>query len=345
MEFKKLADGVFEGGGIKAIGFAGALKVIEEDGYVWRNLAGTSAGAIVASLVAVGYKSRDIKELLRTTDYRKLVDKSKINIPIVTPGINLIINNGFYKGDYIRNWIDELLYKKMGDRIKEKRKVKFKDLIIPGEKDILIGNPKYKRKYKLHIIAADITREKMLILPEDIQDYGMDPDELDVSLAVRMSIGIPIFFTPVIIRNSKTKEKFYIVDGGLLSNYPVWLFDVDGVPEWPTIGFKLIDNAEKCKVNKINSIFGLSKALIETMLKSELDMTDVIKINNLRTIEIDTLGVKTTEFKMSRERMMDLYNSGEDCAEKFLSNWNTNYNEYLVFRRNYCGSCNGKVVL
>ncbi|WP_027623889.1 patatin-like phospholipase family protein [Clostridium lundense] len=342
MGVKKLADGVFEGGGIKAIGFAGALKIIEEDGYVWRNLAGTSAGAIVASLVAVGYKPLEIKELLDTTDYRKLVDKSKIDIPIITPGLNFIIHNGFYKGDYIRNWIDELLYEKMNVKIKEKRKVKFKDLIIPGEKDILIGNPKYKRKYKLHIIAADITREKMLILPEDIQDYGVDPDELEVSLAVRMSIGIPIFFTPVIIKDIKTKEKFYIVDGGLLSNYPVWLFDVKGEPEWPTIGFKLIDSDEKCKRNKINSIFSLSKALIETMLKSELDM-GVIKMNNLRTVEIDTLGVKTTEFKMSRERMMDLYNSGEDCAEKFLRNWNRNYNEYLVFRRNYCEGYNEKL--
>lgn len=339
MGLKKVADGVFEGGGIKAIGFAGALKVMEEEGYIWRNLAGTSAGAVIASLLAVGYKAEEIKELLNTTDYKKLEDKNNINIPIITPGLNLMFYKGIYKGDYITDWIDKLLYEKMMDKVQEKRKIKFKDIIIPKENDILIGNPKYKRKYKLHIIAADITREKMLILPEDISDYGIDPDELDVSLAVRMSISIPIFFTPIVMKHNKTEEKFYIVDGGLLSNYPVWIFDVNGEPEWPTIGFKLTDSEEKCKRNKIKSIFSFSKALIETMLKSELDM-DVIRMDNLRTIEIDTLGVKTTEFKMSKERMMELYNSGENCANEFLRSWNENYNEYLVFRRNYCESCN-----
>lgn len=340
MGIKKFADGVFEGGGIKAIAFAGALKVIEDKGFIWRNVAGTSAGSMVASLISVGYTANEIKNLMEKAEYKDFIDSSKIKLPIIKPAVNLMVKKGLYNGDYISDWIEELLYEKMKYKLKEKRRVKFKDLIIPGEKDILINNPKYKRKYKLHIIAADITREKMLILPEDIADYGMDPDELDVSLAVRMSISIPIFFQPVVIKHNFSKEKYFIVDGGLLSNYPVWLFDVEGEPEWPTIGFKLIDIDEKCKRNKITNIFNLTHALIETMLKSEIDM-DVIRINNLRTIEIDTLGVKTTDFKISKERMMELYNSGEKCARKFIKSWEENYNSYLVFRRNYCTDCSG----
>ena len=49
------ADAVFEGGGVKGIAFVGALEAAAEVGITrWVNVAGTSAGAIVAALIAVG---------------------------------------------------------------------------------------------------------------------------------------------------------------------------------------------------------------------------------------------------------------------------------------------------
>ena len=51
------ADAVFEGGGVKGIGLVGAVAFAEEKGYRWVNLAGTSAGAIVAALLAAGYNA------------------------------------------------------------------------------------------------------------------------------------------------------------------------------------------------------------------------------------------------------------------------------------------------
>ncbi|HAU31286.1 MAG: Putative esterase of the alpha-beta hydrolase superfamily [Desulfotomaculum sp. 46_80] len=51
------ADGVFEGGGVKGIGLVGAVAGIEEAGYEFENMAGTSVGAIVAALLAVDYKA------------------------------------------------------------------------------------------------------------------------------------------------------------------------------------------------------------------------------------------------------------------------------------------------
>ncbi len=61
----KKADAVFEGGGVKGIGLVGAVSEVEKADYEFVNLAGTSAGAIVASLLAVGYKAADIKKELR----------------------------------------------------------------------------------------------------------------------------------------------------------------------------------------------------------------------------------------------------------------------------------------
>ena len=60
----QLGDAVFEGGGVKGIALAGALHAFEEADFRWQNLAGTSAGAITAALVAVGYSATEIKGIM-----------------------------------------------------------------------------------------------------------------------------------------------------------------------------------------------------------------------------------------------------------------------------------------
>lgn len=327
---KKIADAVFEGGGVKGIGLVGALKVMEDNGYEWRNIAGTSAGSIIASLVAAGYSATNLKKIVKELDYKAMLDyrKRKFSIGKIC---NVIFKKGLYKGDYITNLIDELLYDKLKSNLGSRKKVKFGDLVFPNQKGILINNPKYKRKYKLHIIAADITRGKMLILPEDIIDYGMNPDELDVSLAVRMSISIPFFFQPITLENKMYKDKSLIVDGGILSNYPVWLFDRNDSPIYPTIGFKLGAGKEQDRKNKTNNIFNFCFAIIETMLEAEDDI-HISKMDFLRTIKINTNGIKATDFNITSEKIESLYNSGEDCARDFLQVAEENYREYIQLR-------------
>jgi NTE family protein len=327
---KKFADAVFEGGGVKGIGLVGALKSFEENGYEWKNISGTSAGSIIATLVAVGYSSEEIKKLMLQLDYKKIVDKSGFNIPIFSNTLNLFFKKGIYKGDYLKNWIDEALSSKF--KLTNRKKVTFGDLIIPGEAGILLNNSKYKRKYKLHIIATDISRGKMLILPEDIADYGINPDDLEVSLAIRMSISIPYFFQPVNLYNVHANKKSFIVDGGVLSNYPVWIFDVNGVPRWPTIGFKLGGNNE-LREHKITNILNFTSSIIETMLEAQDDI-HIREMDYLRTVKINTLDIKTTDFNISNQKIMDLYNSGESCASEFLKSWENNYKNHIVLRAN-----------
>ena len=64
-----MADAVFEGGGVKGIGLVGAVAVAEERGYQWVNIAGTSAGAIVAALLAAGYSATEMKQIMEELDY------------------------------------------------------------------------------------------------------------------------------------------------------------------------------------------------------------------------------------------------------------------------------------
>ncbi|WP_435791090.1 patatin-like phospholipase family protein [Clostridium sp.] len=328
---RKFADAVFEGGGIKGIGLVGALKIFESSGYQWENVSGTSAGSIVASLVAVGYSAEEIKKLMLQLDYAKIADKNHFNIPIFSNSYNLFFKKGIFKGDYIKNWIDEALSSKL--KLPKGRKVTFGDLIKPNENGILLNDIKYKRKYKLHIIATDISNGKMLILPEDIADYGINPDDLEVSLAIRMSISIPYFFRPVKLGNVNNNKKSIIVDGGILSNYPVWIFDVKGIPRWPTIGFKLGGNKE-IREHKITNILNFTSSLIETMLEAQDDI-HIRDMDYLRTVKINTLDIKTTDFNISNKKTMELYSSGENCAKEFLENWETNYRKHEILRSNF----------
>lgn len=214
-------DGVFEGGGVKGIGLIGAASAIEEAGYQFVNLAGTSAGAIVATLLAAGYHTIDLKPIMSGIDFSTFEDASLIgHVPLIGNFIDVIFHKGLYKGDVFLNLMRKLFA--------VKKIYTFRDLIIPE-----FANDDCYR-FKVRVVATDISCRRMLVLPQDIRDYGMAPEDLEVALAVRMSMSIPFFFEPVKLKDS------YIVDGGMLSNFPVELFDSDGVPEWPTFGFKLV---------------------------------------------------------------------------------------------------------
>ena len=326
----KLADIVFEGGGVKGIGLVGALKPFEQKGFQWKNICGNSAGSIVTALVAVGYSSDEIKKLMIELDYTKIADKSHSIMPFLSNVQNLLLKKGLFKGDYIKNWIDDALSKKL--KLSNKRKVTFGNLIIPNEQGILLNNKKYKRKYKLHIIATDISRGKMIILPEDIAEYGINPNELQVSLAIRMSISIPYFFQPVKLFNKNSNKKSLIVDGGVLSNYPVWIFDINGIPQYPTIGFKLGGNKE-IREHKITNILNFSSSIIETMLEAQDDI-HIREMDFLRTCKINTLDIKTTDFNICSDKILALYNSGNSCAKDFLKTFENDYEKYRIMRSN-----------
>ena len=92
------ADAVFEGGGVKGIGFAGAISEIEKAGYKFENIAGTSAGAIIAALLAVGYNSQEIKDELEKLDYNNFKDEGRFSkLGIIGKIINIIFKYGIYK--------------------------------------------------------------------------------------------------------------------------------------------------------------------------------------------------------------------------------------------------------
>jgi NTE family protein len=305
------ADAIFEGGGVKAFGMLGALYEAERRGYQWVNVAGSSAGAIIAALVAAGYSAIEIKDLFWELDFKYFKDVDWIGrIPFVGNALNLWFKHGLYMGNHLENLLRDLLA--------IKGVVTFKDLV---QKEFDTG---HIRHYKLVVTATDVTRRKLLRLPYDFKDYGIDPDSMEVCKAVRMSSSLPFFFEPcrVLSNNSKNNQEIiYLIDGGVLSNFPVWVFDDDDVPLWPTFGFKIVEDAET-DPSRINNPFDLFKAILSTMLEAHDKIHESNLKSKLRTISIPSLGIKTTDFDTINKQKDALFNSGVQAAVSFFDGWN-----------------------
>ena len=184
------ADLVFEGGGVKGIGLAGALATLEEREYRPQNIAGTSAGAITAALLAAGYSADELREIIVSLDYREFQDRAwEDKVPLVERSLSLLLDLGLYEGDRFLDWIRE--------RLAAKGVHTFADLV----QEEFADDPRYRSR--LQVIASDVTTHELLVLPRDAKKLGIEPDELDVALAVRMSMSIPIFFEPVRFENPK----------------------------------------------------------------------------------------------------------------------------------------------
>jgi NTE family protein len=204
-----------------------------------------------------------------------------------------------------------------------------KDVFTFGHLKTGSDDPRYA--YKLQVIVSDVSARELLVLPRDAQQLGLDPDKLEVSLAVRMSMSIPIFFEPVRVHNTLTNWEHILVDGGMLSNFPVWLFDSDDVPKCPTFGLLLVEPDPRTPITArlpkpeasprgAKGLIQLLSGMVHTMMEAH-DRMYVQKEQFARTIGIPTLGVGTTEFDIARERALALYESGRTAAATFLSGW------------------------
>src|SRR5438270_520489 len=136
------ADAVLQGGGVRGIGHVGALLVAEQKGYRWVNIAGTSVGAIVASMLAVDYSANDMYNIMKGIKYRRFADNLGIGRYFGKSVFNLISRGGIHSGQYVEDFVRDLL--------SAKGKHKFGDLIVKGQEN----NPQYR--YRLTVIASDI---------------------------------------------------------------------------------------------------------------------------------------------------------------------------------------------
>ena len=113
---EKYVDLVFEGGGVKGIALVGAFSVLEERGYEPQNMAGASAGAIVAALIAAGYTATELRKIIGELDYDHFKDESwEDRIPLAGRSLSVLKDLGVYEGEAFLVWMRGLSEAK-GDR-------------------------------------------------------------------------------------------------------------------------------------------------------------------------------------------------------------------------------------
>ncbi len=289
-------DGVFSGGGIKGFALIGAYEEIENKGLRFARVAGTSAGSIVAALIAAGYTSKEIYQLLDELDLSKLLDARKTLIPFpFAKWLFVYWKLGLYKGNELEKWICEKLEAK-GLRT-------FADL--PPQ--------------SLRVIGSDLSNGQMIVFPDDLQKYGISPDSFPIAKAIRISCSIPYFFEPVKMRSMDGIN--VLVDGGVLSNFPMWLFDKENVQKIrPVLGIKLTSSEYEHEKHKIKNAIQLFGALFETM-KDAHDSRYISKKHVKNIIFIPTEGVLSMEFHLTEESKRELYDRGKEKAKQFLKTW------------------------
>jgi NTE family protein len=303
----QVVDLVLEGGGVKGIGLVGALEVLEREGFRSHHVAGASAGAVVAALHAAGYTATELRELARRLDLRAFADAGWLRrVPVVGTPLAIMRRQGLHRGRAFHEWVRMLLA--------ARRVVTFRDL-----------------DSRLQVVVSDLTMRQLLALPQDAARLGLDPGALEVALAVRASASLPFVFEPVRVRNPETGRTHVLVDGGVLSNFPVWLFDCDGPPARPTFGLLLAEPDPRRPVTNglsdadspatgIRATIQHGRSLVHTMLEAH-DRLRLEAADHVRTIRIPTLGISSTDFGLTADRADALYQAGAAAAEAFVRSW------------------------
>lgn len=320
---------VFEGGGVKGIAYVGALDVLAGKGILDQvvRIGGTSTGAINAALVGLGYTTDEVLDILWNLDFNNFLDESW---GVVRDTSRLIEQFGWYKGDFFRQWIAGLIERKTGNSESTFADIEaardgggFKSLFFMGTNLSTRFSEVFSAEHTPRICIAD---------------------------AVRISMSIPLFFAA-----KRSMRGDVYVDGGVLDNYPVKLFDrkkyldsdnfvatpyyekinvsirqrarkiSDYVYNKETLGFRL-DTKEEISVfrdqaeppsHTIDNLFDYAWGLINTLLEAQQNI-HLHGDDWARTIYIDTLGVGTTQFDLSDEKKEELVASGKKGAEDYF---------------------------
>jgi len=319
---------------VKGIAFAGAIAAAERDAGVkeWVNLAGTSAGSIVSALLVAGYDAAGLQKILAAAKYPRFADCGLGGMWLGGVYSAVFRRRGMAPGRYFKEWMSEQLAASPLARELGKTELTFADVkrrdLPPRSELPEISDEKYERAtYRLHVIASDVTSGRMAILPDDLPDYEdengkpFDKDSFPIVDAVRMSMSYPFLFAPITLHQGG--RPYYMVDGGLLSNFPIWLFDSSN-PKRPTWGFRLHPGAsvtEGMPYRKVpRPLWGvpLLKAMFSAATEA-WDREQMEQVVSARTVSIPTHDISTTNFGLTSTDAANLYDWGETAAHSFFT--------------------------
>ena len=278
---------VFKGGGVKGVAYGGALDVLERQGILESvgPVAGTSAGAITAALVALRYSPAEIKSLVSNIDFSRFEDGGSTGL------FRIFRRFGWFEGDYFLD-----LMRCLVEHQTKKPRSTFADLRDLGFRD-------------LHVFSTDLSAG----VSKEFS-AGTTPD-VEVALAVRMSMSIPLFFASVEFQDD------VFVDGGVLRNYPIDAFDERSRIDPATLGLFLTHGPPSPV--KIRRLLPYSRRLFETLLDVQVADLETNLPDLERSVLLDDLGISTTDFGLTDQQKNALMDKGAECTCRYLSDWQT----------------------
>ncbi len=306
------ADLVLEAGGVKGIALVGAIVELSAAGYSFPRVAGTSAGAIVGTLVAafqrVNRPLADLIDVMGQVDYARFTDDGLLRraTGVVGDAVAALVHGGSHSADYLERWLQPILT----------------DLDVTTFGDLRLADPGGTlmpyQAYSLVVHSTDLTRRALVRLPWDYQRYGRDADTQRLVDAVRASMAIPLFFRPVQLKTAQGTVTW--VDGGLVAGFPITVFDRTDAqpPRWETIGIRLFNEPSGGPDNPARTAWGIGVETLRTLIgnwnRYRYDDEGV----NRRIIYIDTTSIDALDFALTRAQQVDLFNRGRQAAAEFL---------------------------
>ncbi|MEZ4323257.1 MAG: patatin-like phospholipase family protein [Myxococcota bacterium] len=350
-------DVVFEGGGARGLAQNGAVQALEDAGYGFRRLVGTSAGAITAALCAMGYDGSDLRrisletradgrsrmtefmgephgfaDLLRDDSvfadlFARLAVPGALEHALITglvhvPGaghvVSLVEDGGWYSARGFVEWLGEHIERAVGDPF-----VTFDQLHRATGRD-------------LTVVASDTADATELVL-----NHRTSPD-CPVLWGVRMSMGIPFLWPEVVWQRSwgthlgRDITGHTVVDGGVSSNFALGLLVGAGldVPMGPpprepadVVGLWIDLDAEVPGAPAPRpgaSLHGLSHSRV---LRRLVRLVDTLMAGSDRMVaaaheglvcRLPAKGYGVTEFDMAPERITALVDAGDRAARAWL---------------------------
>jgi NTE family protein len=307
---------VLEGGGVKGFAYAGAFNVLDSLQLLSgiERVGGTSAGAIQATLLAIGYTPNEMMQIAGN------IPLKEFNDGFLPGGFSRMKKRfGFFKGEKLTEWIEKLISDKTGDA-----NITF----------LQLHQLKQQKKYlDLYVTGTDLTHRCLRVF--SFESYP----NMRIKDALRISFSIPLYFQPVYIDNNgavqkqtKTTNFSLMVDGGLLANYPIQIFDstkyfvidtaVGNVykPNPQTLGL-LLDNPEEVRYDKqqnvllaINNLREYMKAVYQTIIDKPNPDAGSIR----RTVIISDLNLSGRVRKLPPATIQKLVESGRQGVRKFF---------------------------
>lgn len=397
-------DLVLEGGGVLGIALLGYVHALEQAGIRFMNIGGSSAGSIVATLLAAADQpdqakairllhllevmpiksfmdgGKDARNFLNRLRYNpegivdKIIPLSKIALKKFAKA-KLGINSGIKFEEWLSQCLEHELkvpnQSVLRERMQLKVPLKVADTHHPqsDHADFSSGT----RLNRLAVIASDVTTESKVEFPKHAALYWPTQSER-ISLAkfVRASMSIPLVFEPVVatlqdheqdmIRNEwqeqlgyygKLPERAYLVDGSVVSNFPINVFHLqNAVPLCPTLGVKLDTDRQKPKdvsnLGKyVGAIFDTARHLSDYSFLSQhpdykhlvayIDLSEkqhVFVRKGWKKVPAEKNRFHWLDFDMDTETQFALFMRGMQAAKRFICN-ESQYKDENVYGFNW----------